>query len=45
LEAEGVGEQGAEEDIRAYEGLGDRESENDYNTRRSMIRTSHRIFG
>jgi len=44
-QAEGVGEQGAEKDIWAHEGLGDRMRGKDYNTRRSMIRTSHHIIG
>jgi hypothetical protein len=43
-QAEGFGEKGAEEDIWDHEGLGDRGSGKDYNTRRSMIRTSHHIF-
>jgi len=45
LEAEGVGEQGAEEDIWAHEGLSDRGRGKDYNTRILMIRNSHYIIG
>jgi hypothetical protein len=44
-QAEGVGEQSAEEDIWAYAGLGDRGVEKDYITRNSMTCTSHQIFG
>ena len=45
FEAESVGEQSAEEDICSHEGLGDRGSGKEFNTRRSMICTSHQLFG